>query len=488
MRSPAGRLLVLFLLILIIVAGVRAFQAWRNDPHLKIAAGSLVAMAADLDDGTFYRPLLGPDGYYGGTRYLPLYWSLIALLMKLGIPPVTAGYAVSFFSVALLLAGAYFLLRELGTSKALSACGALLLLSSETLQYLLITIRSDALATALGIWGIFLCLAGFRRRWCFVAAAACFSLAFATKATSEFALGAAVVALFLAGKKADSGKILGLTLVGFIAVLGVMYVGSAGRALNVIRECACAGYPPLGLFRGGEILLRTAWAHDQAGFLTLLLALATLVSLPARAWKETTAVLFLLTLCGTVFIFGYLAQDSNHLLDLDVASVLLVISALAGIREDAPSLAGEGSRFRLALLAFVVLLSVGWTTINLRHAERRPLRKNRIEVVRRLEGVHGPVLAENPLLPVLLHQKVYMLDPFMFGVLRKQDPKFAEPLLSKVRGRDLSAIVLSHDPRTAEGREFLSTVLFGEDFLKALDQYYSLSGEAGDNLIYLPRD
>src|SRR5512138_253187 len=88
MQSLAGRLLILFLLVLVLVTGFRVFHAWRYDPYLGIPAGSLVAMAADLRDGVFYRPLVSPDGSYGGTRYFPLYWVTIGLLMKLGVPAV----------------------------------------------------------------------------------------------------------------------------------------------------------------------------------------------------------------------------------------------------------------------------------------------------------------------------------------------------------------------------------------------------------------
>ena len=367
-------------------------------------------------------------------------------------------------------------------------CGALLLLSSEALQYLLITIRSDALATGLGIWGVFFCLAGSRRRWYFVAAAACFSLAFAAKATAEFGLGSAVVLLFLAGKKWGAGKTLGATTLGLLAVLGVMYAGSAGRALTVIRECASAGYPQLGILRGSVLFFRTCWGQDQGGFLLLLLALATLVTLPVRTWRTTPVVLFVLTLAGTLFIFSYLSQDANHLLDLDVASVLLVTSALAtaGAGEDVPNPGGP-PKFRMALLAVVVAISVGWIVNRFGDSERRPRRRDRVEAMRRLEKVPGPILAENPLLAVLLRQKAYMLDPFMFGVLRQKNPRFSEPLLRRIRDREFGAIVLFHDPKTAEGREFLRAVLFGDDFLRELEEHYSLTVQAGENLIYTPR-
>jgi hypothetical protein len=75
----------------------------------------------------------------------------------------------------------------------------------------------------------------------------------------------------------------------------------------------------------------------------------------------------------------------------------------------------------------------------------------------------------------------------MFGVLRKQNPSFAEPLLTKMKNHEFSAIVLFHDPRTADGRDILITTHFGAEFLTELDRSYVLSAQAGENLIYRPR-
>jgi hypothetical protein len=143
--------------------------------------------------------------------------------------------------------------------------------------------------------------------------------------------------------------------------------------------------------------------------------------------------------------------------------------------------------FRLGLLALVALLATGWVWEELRYIKLHPERKDRLEAFQKLDNVDPPILAENPLIPVLLGQRAYVADPFMFGVLRKQDPSFAEPLLEKIRKHEFGAIVLFHDPRTQEGREILVTTHFGEAFLTELDRSYVLSVQAGENLIYRPR-
>lgn len=385
---------------------------------------------------------------YGGAEAAPF------PTMKAGVPPVAAGYVVSFFAIILLLFGMYFLLRTLGVGVALSVCGAILVLSSETVQFLLETIRSDALATALHIWGLFFCLSPIRKGWHLPAAAACFSLAFATKATSAIGLVAGFLILFLARRKRESFKLVAGTAVGCLAVLGFMYLGSTGRALEIIRKCASGGYPPIGIFRGSAFGLRLAWTNDHAGFLLFFLVLATLLSLPRSSWKNTPTVLFVIFLGATIFIYAYLSQDENHLLDLVVASVVLAIPPLAS--SDEPDRA-QRAGFRLGLLALIALLATGWVLRSRRDFQILPKKRDRLEAFRILHHVSSPVLAENPLIPVLLGQRAYVADPYMFGVLRKQDPSFAQPLLTKMRKHEFDAIVLFHDRQTAEGRDILIT-------------------------------
>src|SRR5208283_321204 len=86
--------LVATVALIVLIAAVRAWYCWGSDAWVNHPAGVLMAMAADLKHGVFYRPLYGPEGY-GGTRYFPLYFVLHALLMKLGIPVLLGAYLLS---------------------------------------------------------------------------------------------------------------------------------------------------------------------------------------------------------------------------------------------------------------------------------------------------------------------------------------------------------------------------------------------------------
>ena len=67
--SPRGLLIAAVALIVFLTA-VRAWVSWSNDAWINHPAGTVIAMAADLKAGVFYRPLYDNVGY-GGTRYFP---------------------------------------------------------------------------------------------------------------------------------------------------------------------------------------------------------------------------------------------------------------------------------------------------------------------------------------------------------------------------------------------------------------------------------
>ena len=102
--------------MIVVIAIVRASYSWATDAWVNHPAGVLIAMAADLKHGVFYRPLFGPVGY-GGTRYFPLYFVLHALLMKLGLPVLLSAYLLSAAAMISLLAGVFYLLRGLAWSR-----------------------------------------------------------------------------------------------------------------------------------------------------------------------------------------------------------------------------------------------------------------------------------------------------------------------------------------------------------------------------------
>src|ERR1700676_4567288 len=128
--------------LLVLIAVMRAWVCWRTDRYIDHAAGAWVALAADLKDGVFYRPLFGPNGYCG-TRYTPLYFFLYAGLLKLGVPVLLSGYLLSAAAISLLLVGTFCLLRKLGAEPWLAACSAGTVLAAYSVQLSLLTTRAD---------------------------------------------------------------------------------------------------------------------------------------------------------------------------------------------------------------------------------------------------------------------------------------------------------------------------------------------------------
>ena len=98
-----------------------------------------------------------------------------------------------------------------------------------------------------------------------------------------------------------------------------------------------------------------------------------------------------------------------------------------------------------------------------------------------------PILAENPILPVLAGQRAYVLDPWMLRMLRERIPDYGEPLLEGLRDRSFGAVVLSvANAQTARARAWYTWSNFGPGFLPALNQNYRLAAVVEDQLIYLP--
>ena len=139
--------------LIILITVMRAAVCWRNDTWVDHPAGVIIAMAADLRDGTFYRPLYGSAGY-GGTRYFPLYFVLHAALLKLGLPVLPSVYLLSAGAVLLLLLGVFYLLRGLGVEPWLAACSSGVLLAAASAQMALLNPHGDGLASALNVCGL----------------------------------------------------------------------------------------------------------------------------------------------------------------------------------------------------------------------------------------------------------------------------------------------------------------------------------------------
>jgi hypothetical protein len=215
-------------------------------------------------------------------------------------------------------------------------------------------------------------------------------------------------------------------------------------------------------------------------FAALALLVLVFVILSRKVWHDLPALLLIATLAMTVMIFGSPGTAANHLLDVQVASVILLATWIA----NSPSWPQKQlSVYGLGLLTLIAAIPL-LQHIRTWNAWYRPHQFQRVIEV--IGPASGPILSENPVIPALAGQYPYVLDPWMVQLLQKRRVGFAEPLLDRLRNRSFSAVVLSADPAHENVRRWYDTVSFGPGFTPVLLENYKLSIVIDKDWIYVP--
>ena len=223
-----------------------AAHIWQgiSGVYLNHVSGIWLALGRDLAAGLFYRHLISPLGY-GGTRYFPLFFTIIGGLLKIGVSPLVAGWTASALAAFVLSTGLARIGRVLGAPRSMVWLLGAAAVAPYFVQQTVLEVRADVLAVGLNLWGLASIISVWRDatddRRRLVAATTWFVLAFAAKITSLVVPACVVVALILSGR-ARAGVRLAL---GLAAGLGLFFVtvqiASDGRALESWRACMFAG-------------------------------------------------------------------------------------------------------------------------------------------------------------------------------------------------------------------------------------------------------
>lgn len=472
-KSPAQRVaaysLGAALLIAAIFSVLHIAAAYRTGAYLDHVAGAWTTLAFDLAHGIFYRPILGPIGY-GGTRFMPLYFSAHALLIGLGLSPVVAGYILSGFSSLLLLAAVFFVVRTLGGSTKHAAFAVLIVAVIPEFQRALITIRGDILAGALSVCGLVLASSRPTKGPRFWAVIAILTLAFACKLTSGFALIAIVAWYIVSGERKHALQLLGFGLLSFAVVIGIAEAASDGRMLSIFAACAGANMTVSRFARGPMELLRTASLYNFGTLALVTAAFAISCAFPRRL----PSIYFLTALLATMVIFASPGTDYNHLLDLEVAAVLAIMS---GLREFSPDAQRAASWF----FAAVVLMMSG----TLYALQRQTLDVDRDFAARVISDTKGIAVAENSLWPVSANVAPVVADPFMLRVVSERDPRVSEPLVALLRARKVPVVLLMFN--LDDYRWWYERTHFGPAIYNALHDNYTLTESRPGVFVYRPK-
>jgi hypothetical protein len=371
----------------------------------------------------------------------------------------------------------YYLSRRIGAARWLAVAACLAVLAGTSVQEALLTIREDAMAAMLNIWGVAICAGEYLGHRRLYYAAALFTLAFAVKETAIFGTTAVFLYLLLNERRWSAVRLVALTAGGYGLVLAGIYLGSKGRAFEVFRLTATAGITPRSILVSPSSMIDAM--NGYLGETVLLaLAMAALLATGARNMRRIPPLLFLCTLVVTLFIFSSEGIDGNHLIDLQVASAVLLVDW--ALRAGAPD-------FVTAASAAVCLIAWLGLMVRYRSTDTIPVRAQLDDVIHVIGRTDQTILSENPLVPIIVGQQPYLIDPFNFRIMLEKRPSLGEPMWKMLHERRFAAVVLMHNPNSDEGRDFYAEIHLGQSFLQRLQQDYELSGTLRGQYLYLPR-
>ncbi|MGD0461457.1 MAG: hypothetical protein ABSB74_03110 [Tepidisphaeraceae bacterium] len=466
--------------LIVICFGVRLTVSWRNYGDLANEGGIWTTLALDANDGVLYRPLVSDLGY-GGTRYGPLHVLLHAGLIRAGIPPVTGGFLIGVATAAAAMAGLFTLLRRLEVPASLAVLILCFFLAAVCVRSGILSIKADLLAAALDVWGLVAVVSAADRPTARFSpaiplAAVCFALAAMSKVTSIFGIVAATLWFLTRREKKRAVWLAAIyILCVLLAVLAVQWA-SQGRAIAIFRACGSAGGGLHRLTKAPPLFFQRIFLNDKAvgGFWTV----AILLLLARRKWTDLTTILLIVTSLGTLAIFGSPGTDINHLIDLQMASLLLVAVQFRS---------GRMARVVVPLVASVMVIhaaasSLGDVKRMLAEHRRRELDAALLDAGN--SRVRGPLLTENPVLPILAGNRPYMLDYVMFGVLDLKDPRFGQKLRDDLANQRFRAVIIGPWlTQNAEPRAFNPW----PEILERMKERYELRAVEYRTAIYLPK-
>lgn len=463
----------------------RAWVAVAGAGDVNLVSGVWLALAADTREGIFYRPL-AEAGFYGGTRYFPLLFVLIAAAARAGLAPIPAGQLVGIGSGIVLLTGAWALLARLGVERRLAASGAILAVAPYFVLQSIFAIRAEPLAAGLVCWGASFVAArihtGAAASWASVAAV-CFTLAAAGKPTTLYAPLAALAALGWAGRRDDAVRLGLLTAVGCLLLAAAIGVTSEGRAFASFRAGALGGGSVSSML-GALARLDALWLAMTSRYLTAVLVLVGVTAvLPRFRLLALPALLMALAALASAIALATPGTIlANQAIEPYVAAAVLLTWR-----------AGQQTRLRSAACVVICML-LAWTAVQnsrelraiVTSAQHAAAPAERAALQRRVSQCAGTWVAESPLLPILAGQRPVLLDPFAFRVAAAQQPHLAEELAARLRSREFGCVVLEMDPGSPTGEAWYRNVHLGTTVIDALGDGYAYQESIAGHRFYVP--
>jgi hypothetical protein len=453
-------------------------------------SGTWLALAADLRDGTLYRPLF-ENGDFGGTWYTPLQFVLQAGAESLTGEWIVSGKLLAYALAAGLLALVYQLLRERGGPRSVSAALVAVILLSQAGLFASTSIRGDMLPLVLQLGAVALVARSHSTQSLGIAGLLC-ALAVTAKLAAVWAPLTIVLWLLFRERRRLVPYIA--SFVGSLVVLlGLLELWSGGRMSDTLLAVGGSGNseassPLAGIPRLFDFLVRTA------GPVWLLLPFVLLALLLAAGERrlDIWQLAFLIELPLLALVLADPGSDFNHLVDLVVLAVLVV----GGVWVRFVPRPGELNALG-AVLALALLLGGA-------DAYRQTLQSDTADAAKSLLGKSADayptdplaryvarddsVLSEDPAIPVLRDDTPVIIDAVSVRRVGIDHPEWLADLERRLERGTFDKVVLVH-PVSDEA--WYGTRNFGASIRQAIEDEYRLVAKVPnrplDYWVYAPR-
>jgi len=392
---------------------------WPGNVGSGPGPGVWSALAWDFAQGELYRPLWDERGT-GGTRYMPAFFVLHGLAIRLGADSVTSGIALVQLSVLSFCGAIYAMLRELRVAAKYAVPLALSTYATSVFHAVATSIKCDYLAAALVVASLAAILRSASRAgvsWLIVAGFAS-ALAFFVKVTAAYVVVLAVAWLWPANRLRACGFLAGVISL-IIAGLAGIEAASHGNFSANFRE-VLLGTGDLSYAFGAPRRLAGELFYWHPDLGTLCATAVVWTAIARRTVADPSAIrtahltvgFLCISLALSIAIFASPGAVYNHLVDLQAACVLVM-----GLHLRDNAAPGAAFVFGVLALGLTATLLPGVPSEFKTIGGRGMTSRRAIVALHQEFLTQGPYLSEDPLVPLVNGDRPYILDAFSLSIL-----------------------------------------------------------------------
>jgi len=452
---------------------------WPGSVFDGVTSHIWTALAWTFAHGEFYRPPLGPNGY-GGTRYMPLLFMAHGLLIRAHVDAIHAGVALMQGSVIAAAAALFLALRASNVPTRLAAPLAATVFGTVIYQQYCTDLDPDYLAAAFAMSAVAFALRSGRRvgGWWLAAASGAIVLAALTKVTA-LAYAAPIAVWLVTSRRTPAAAWFAFgTAAVFAAAVSVIQMASHGHFAESFRATITGGTGSADVWRAAPRFVREIVLDP---FVAVVFALASWCAVKSlsRGRAGLAEIYLAVASVVTLVIFTSPGTVGNHLVDLQMSSVLAIGVAIADGRLSPRPAAAVFACLAVALAAISIPVAGIPSVIATLRAQGRPSRA----AVRAVHAEYLPTgtryLSTDPVIAVLNDERPLLLDTFNLDRFVREGTPAGRDLEQRVRRHDFQVIIVREN-RGAAGSK--------NDLERLVDSNYDVSAVRPPFLILVPRD